>query len=250
MGLRSPSWESGKGVAPALGAVQFWDPVYDTQGGRPNSQSIIRVLVYANAVGGDGAGGPGGWLPLSTVQQCLGPREPGKGIQVSLISLGIVMPASREFQAVMSMTELPKDVQRCLLDPFVSRSRSHSDGKLLNPRLALSSSFASSSSAVAGGAGTVPVPHGGGKGKGVGLQENGDGDREEGKGDYGTKGASLPPNIPDKMWKRLVESFNPSQLAAIRQVAMGSPTGFTLLQVSRRGEHDEARGTKHLKRRP
>lgn len=189
----------------ALGVVQSGDAVYDTIGKRTRSQSIIYLLVCANSVGGDGAGGPGGWLPLSTIQSCMGHGKSGEGVGVSLVSGGSVMTSSREFQAVMSVLSLPDGVRRCLLDPSVNGRR-----QLTRP------AFTSSST-------SRDMEKGGGEVHG----ERG------GKDESGMEDDSPPPKIPEQMWTGLQEAFNPSQLAAIRQVVTGSRSGFTLLQVSR-----------------
>lgn len=168
--------------------VQSGDAVYDTIGKRVRSPTIIYLLVCASSMGGDGAGGPGGWLSLSAIQDCIGHGKYGDddGVRVSLVSGGgSVMTASREYQAVMSVSSMPDRLRRNLLDPSLTGGR----------QLIRRSSSTSR------------------------CMERG--------GEYD----SPPTNIPGKMWKGLQEAFNPSQLAAIREVARGSPSGLTLLQV-------------------
>lgn len=143
-------------------------------------------------MGGDGAGGPGGWLSLSTIQDCIGVGKHGDGVGVSLVSGGSVMTASREFQAVMSVSSTPDRLRRYLLDPSLNGGR----------QLTRTSSSAS---------------------RGMG--------RGRGQAPEGGEDDSPPPNTAERMWTGLQEAFNPSQLAAIREVATGSPSGFTLLQV-------------------
>ncbi|CAM9143154.1 unnamed protein product, partial [Laminaria digitata] len=97
VGLRSPRWAWSE-EAP-LGVVQSWDPVYDKQSKKSFQADalIMRVLVCASSAGGDGAGGRGGWLPLSNIQECLGKAKPGGGVPVSLVGAGSLITSSREF---------------------------------------------------------------------------------------------------------------------------------------------------------
>lgn len=229
LGIRSPTWPS-KSTAVALGVVQPWDPIYDKTSKKKHGKGkiFLRVLVCAHVTGGDGLGGPGGWIPLAHVQACSG-RGSGSssggrvnpGVPVSLVGVGSVMTASREFQAVMSIATIPEHVRRCLLCP--------SDSKGAQGARQTSSSLSSS--------GDVPSSS-----SSRGLKRSSDGSvvregRVSGQGDGEAeerKQESLdlpPPNVPAKLWKTLVESYNSSQVLAIRKVAEGSSAGFTLLQV-------------------
>ena len=112
VGLRSSRWRLSD-EAP-LGVVQSWDPVYDKQSKRAFGADavIIRVLVCASSAGGDGAGGRGGWLPLSNIQECLGKAKVGSGVPVSLVGVGSLVTSSREFQAVMAVSGFPERARR------------------------------------------------------------------------------------------------------------------------------------------
>lgn len=210
VGLRSPTWKSSE-VAP-LGVVQPWDPVFDKYSVRPSGKEgvCVRVVVCANSVGGDGVGGRGGWIPLSDIQECLGKAKDSDGVPVSLISAGYLVTAAREFQAVMSISDFPEHVCRCLVDPSVSKE------------------------------GRAPRPASSNLSARLGAHVGGRSGREEGSGgatsasDGGKNGGgecSPPPRVPAKLWETVVGSFNRSQVQAIRKVAVGSSAGFTLLQV-------------------
>ncbi|CAN0114010.1 unnamed protein product, partial [Discosporangium mesarthrocarpum] len=122
--LRSPSW----GIAPdepaPLGVVQTWDPLLDhmlprgsgSARSRDQEGAIIRVVVCSNASGGDGSGGRGGWLSGTQVSSLASGRTP-----VTLMGVGSLVTASREFQAVMSLPDLPEDLRQCLLKPLSTR---------------------------------------------------------------------------------------------------------------------------------
>lgn len=234
VGLRSPRWRWAE-EAP-LGVVQSWDPVYDKQSKKSFGKDalIMRVLVCASPAGGDGAGGKGGWLPLSNIQECLGKVKPGEGVAVSMVGVGSLVTSSREFQAVMAVSDFPESARRCLLDPALTKERGLPNAspwrKLAVGRdIAVGTDIAVASNGAGGadnGVGVVGRGNGG-EGGPVGAGAGG-----EGCGAAAAGGESGPPlNVPGKLWMAVVRSFNPSQVKAIRKVADGSPSGFTLLQV-------------------
>lgn len=212
VGISSPLWPNPSSAA-VLGVVQTWDPVYDKVSKRKVSKGKIfmRFLVCAHSSGGDGAGGLGGWIPLAHVQSCLGLGSgPGKqGIPVSLIGVGSVMTASREFQAVMSISTIPESVRRYLLRPSVAKEGSGAR------QLSSSSAPEKTSHSAVGRKRSAEEVDG---------SAGGDGGRDP-------EIEVPPPNVSAKLWDVLTSSFNRSQMLAIRKVAEGSPSGFTLLQV-------------------
>ena len=233
VGLRSARWRWSE-EAP-LGVVQLWDPVYDTQSKKSfvKDALIIRVLVCASSAGGDGVGGRGGWLPLSNIQECLGKAKPGEGVSVSLVGLGSLTTSSREFQAIMAVSDFPESARRCLLDPAFTKERPLPNtspwrklavgrGVVVERDVSVATDGAGGTDNVVGVFGSEGGPVGAGAGAGAGC-----GDAAAGKE------GGPPPNVSDKLWTTVVSSFNPSQVKAIRKVADGSPSGFTLLQVGR-----------------
>lgn len=247
VGLRSPRWKESL-VVP-LGVVRSWDPVCDkkSKNSHVNNAIIIKVLVCVSSTGGDGEGGQGGWFPLPNIQKCVRKPKGSAGIPVSFVSVGSIMTASREFQAVMSLSDLPTHVQRCLVDPSVSKINSKSDSSSIEIKLnttlrpsstkyscgALSLPSSSSSiqsiKAVASGINCGPLNTTTGTEDNHQLTNEADG--EDGLGDGWNEPS--PANVPEKMWNSLLASFNRSQVKAIRKVAEGSPAGFTLLQVNK-----------------
>lgn len=214
VGISSPFWPNPSSAA-VLGVVQSWDPVYDKVSKKKSAKGkvFMRFLVCAHSGGGDGVGGLGGWIPLAHVQSCVGLGAGGgaakQGIPVSLMGVGSVMTASREFQAVMSMSAIPESVQRHLLRPSVAK-----EGSGARPSSSASASGKTSHSAVGR---KRPATE-------VGGSAGGDRGRD-------AEIEVPPPNVPAKLWNVLTSSFNRSQMLAIRKVAEGSPSGFTLLQV-------------------
>lgn len=209
VGLRSPRWKPSEEAV--LGVVQSCDLVNDkhTPKTSPKGGLFVRVLVCASATGGDGDGGRGGWIPLANIQECLGNRKGGgNNVPVSVVGAGSLTTASREFQAIMSISDFPDHVRRCLVDPSVSKEGNN------NP---IPSSMGASARHAfhcdGGGGGAV------GSGRGAELAGRGN--------------TSPPPNVPAKLWQVVVSTFNASQVHAIRNVAEGSSAGFTLLQVRR-----------------
>lgn len=208
VGLQCPKWKTSEEAI--LGVVQSWDPVYDMHSSKTSAKGglFIRVLVCASATGGDGDGGRGGWVPLANIQECLGNRkEVGSVIPVTLVGAGSLMTSSREFQAIMSISDFPERVRRCLVDPAVSK-----EGK--TPRKSSVGTLARRALCSGGGEGWA-------EDSGLGAQAAGGGND------------SPPPNVPAKLWQGVVASYNVSQVQAIRKVAEGSAAGFTLLQVRR-----------------
>lgn len=220
LALGSPRW----GKETFLAVAQSWDPVYDKKSKRPHGRDavLIRLLVCASSTGGDGFGGRGGWLPRRYIKNFLGQGKGSAGYPITLSSGGSLMTACREFQAVMSLSELPERMRWCLLNPKVCQE-SRAAAALLLPRQA-SSSFSTSSSR------EVTSASGGGEG-GKSNGTNGKGGKCADDDGYTTEAARRPSNVPTKLWESLVESFNRSQVQAIRKVVDGSPSGFTLLQV-------------------
>lgn len=213
--VRSPRWRSSQ-EAP-LGVVQSWDPVYDKHSHQPfgkDSASFIRVVVCGDPVGGDGQGGRGGWIPLSSIQDCSGKGKGGTGVPVSLVKGGSLMTACREFQAVMSVTSLPDHVRRCLVDPSVSKERKQQQHHHHHHRVPASIAQFHAGRANSGGSTDAK--------------------------DADAPDVSPPSGVPGKLWKSLLEWYNHSQVRAIRKVAGGSPAGFTLLQVGREHENVSA----------
>lgn len=181
--LSSSHWASCSETA-VLGVVQSWDPIYDSKSrrryGGPDTV-CVRILICVSKTGGDGAGGRGGWLRTEDLHICNEARKKtaggggGEGIAISIASIGSVMTASREFQAILSVADFSPRLRRCLLDPSLA-------------------------------SGSAP--------------SNDDGDL-----------SSPPGKVPPRLWRTLVETFNRSQVLAIRQVVRGSAAGLTLLQV-------------------
>lgn len=228
VGLRSPRWAWSEGAP--LGVVQSWDPVYDKQSKKSFQADalIMRVLVCASSAGGDGSGGRGGWLPLSNIQECLGKAKPGGGVPVSLVGAGSLITSSREFQAVMAVSDFPENARRCLLDPALTKERGL-------PNASPWRKLAVGKDITVGGDGAVGTNNAVGTDNVVGVVggEGGSVGAGAGGGCGAAAGGEVgrPANVPKKLWTAVVRSFNPSQVKAIRKVADGSPSGFTLLQV-------------------
>lgn len=220
--LGSPRWGLGSGET-FLAVVQSWDPVYDKQSHKSHAKHVVllRLLVCASSTGGDGVGGRGGWLPRKHIQECLGKGKKSAGVAITLSSGASLTTACREFQAVMSMSELPEGMRRWLLDPRVNKE---------SRRAALpwqrSSSFSSNSRAGGFTRGGEGEKGSGASGKGE-MRADGDGDGDG----YAKEDPPPPSNVPTKLWNTLLHSYNRSQVQAIRKVVDGSPSGFTLLQV-------------------
>lgn len=198
--LRSPMWTSSD--VSFLGVVQSWDPVYK------HTRGVVKIIVCANPSGGDGAGGRGGWLPLRDIQQGVGKGKRGGGTPITICRCGTLTTACREYQAVMSLSELPASTRRFLLDPGVTKEVKPSPPtpRAKPPAMVVRSpsfSVTLGSGGRGGSAGAVVM------------------DEDE----------APPPNVPVRLWEAVVRSFNRSQARAIRKVAEGSPSGFTLLQV-------------------
>ncbi|CAM9188007.1 unnamed protein product [Ectocarpus fasciculatus] len=199
--LASPWWRASSNAL--LGVVQAWDPVYDKLSRKPSKKKDtvkIRILICASSTGGDGVGGRGGWVPLKDIQECLG--NDNCGVPITISSAGSLVTACREFQAVMSLPELPERVRGFLLNPSLSKA-----SNTLLPRF-LVIDYASGR---------------GGRGAGGGAGENG-------ALAVQNRELSPPSSVPPKLWMKLIQMFNRSQVQAIRKVVDGSPSGFTLLQ--------------------
>ncbi|CAM9405462.1 unnamed protein product [Ectocarpus sp. 6 AP-2014] len=157
--LTSPRWRASSNAL--LGVVQAWDPVYDKLSRKPSTKKVvvkIRILVCVSSTGGDGVGGRGGWLPLKDIQECLG--NDNCGVPVTISSAGSLVTACREFQAVMSLPELPERVHEFLLDPSKAPTT-------LLPRFVVTNHLPVSSSR-------------GGREAGGGARENGSSARQNG----------------------------------------------------------------------
>lgn len=202
--LWSPQWCSHPETA-VLGVVHTWDPMYDLKSRKrswPHKLVVwLRILVCACREGGDGDGGRGGWLKLANLDLCRGITKSGQhpdhtGLELSITGIGSLMSSCREFQAVMSTSELPPHLRDCLLDPsLVTTGRRKLKGK--------------------------------GKAK-----ENGKGEENgEAEDDENSDLHTPPSQVPAQLWKALVGTFNPSQLLAMRHMVEDPATGFTLLQV-------------------
>ena len=242
VGLRSSRWKPSEEVP--LGVVQSWDPRYDKKSKRifRSDALAMRVLVCVSSGGGDGVGGRGGWLPLSNIQECLGKAKPGEGVPVSLVGTGSLITSSREFQAVMSVKDFPERLRRCLLDPAMTKERGLPTASPWR-KLAVGKAIAVGSDNTSVEADTA-VSAGTDLGTDAAMDvAGGDFDGESGSGSAGAGGggaaaggvwgeAGPPPRyVPGKLWEAVVNAYNPSQVQAIRKVAVGSPSGFTLLQV-------------------
>ncbi|CAM9265858.1 unnamed protein product [Ectocarpus sp. 4 AP-2014] len=207
--LTSPRWRASSNAL--LGVVQAWDPVYDKLSRKPSPKTVvvkIRILVCVSSTGGDGVGGRGGWLPLKDIQECLG--NDNCGVPVTISSAGSLVTACREFQAVMSLPELPERVHEFLLNP------SKAPATLL-PRFVVINH--------------LPVPSSrGGRKAGGGARENGLSARQNGDLSPPSSVYPGPSSVPPKLWMSLIQKFNSSQVQAMRKVVDGSPSGFTLLQ--------------------
>lgn len=208
--VRSSMWAASD-VA-LLGVVQSWDPVVK------QSWDLVRIIVCANSAGGDGAGGRGGWLPLRDIQEGVGKRARGGGgggsgdTPITICRSGTLTTSCREYQAVMSLSELPASTRRCLLDPAVSKEVKASSPRPKPPALVVRSP----SFSVTLGPGAFSGRGGAGGGAAAEAVE---------------EAAPPPANVPIRLWEAVVRNFNRSQARAIRKVADGSPSGFTLLQV-------------------
>ncbi|CAM9712680.1 unnamed protein product, partial [Scytosiphon promiscuus] len=201
--LRSPMWPASE--AALLGVVQSWDP----DPVHKHSGKAVRILEDVGkgkrSVGGRSGRG----------------RGDRGGTPITICRFGTLATACREYQAVMSLSELPPSTRRCLLDPSVAKEVRAPPPRPKPPVMVVRSpSFSVTlGSGVSHGRGGGGAP-GHGKGEGVGADPEG---MEE---------AACPPpsNVPLRLWEAVVRSFNRSQARAIRKVADGSPSGFTLLQ--------------------
>lgn len=214
--LTSPRWRASSNAL--LGVVQAWDPVYDKLSRKPSARVMvkIRILVCASSTGGDGVSGRGGWLPLKDIQECVGNDD--CGVPVTISSVGSLVTACREFQAVMSLPELPERVRGFLLNPSSSKA-----SNTLLPRFVVINHLPMSSGR-------------GGREAGGGAGENAASARQNGDlslppSVYNPPPPDAPSSVPPKLWMSLIQKFNRSQVQAIRKVVDGSPSGFTLLQV-------------------
>ncbi|CAN0438690.1 unnamed protein product, partial [Ectocarpus sp. 12 AP-2014] len=211
--LTSPRWRASSNAL--LGVVQAWDPVYDKLSRKPSTKTVvvkIRILVCVSSTGGDGVGGRGGWLPLKDIQECLG--NDNCGVPVTISGAGSLVTACREFQAVMSLPELPERVHEFLLNPSKAPTT-------VLPRFVVINH--------------LPVPSSrGGREAGGGARDNGSSAMQN--GDLSPPSSvHIPPSpgpssVPPKLWMSLIQKFNSSQVQAMRKVVDGSPSGFTLLQ--------------------
>lgn len=209
--LDSPRWKVGSGES-LLAVVQSC-AVAQNKTQLPHHEMTLSLLVCVSSTGGDGVGGRGGWLPLKHIQQCVGNGK-STGIPVTISSAATITTGCREFQALMSLSELPESIRRCLLSPKVGNDIS-------KPRQ-ISSSFSTDSRAVSFRRGRGRDHNNGAGGK--------RGERTCGNGS-GPEEAQPPPNVPTGLWNVVLQTFNRSQVQAIRRIADGSPSGFTLLQV-------------------
>lgn len=213
--IRSPGW-SDQSKDSILGVVQSWYPIYENTSNRRvggEGASFLRILLCAHATGGDGIGGSGGWISVANIQ-----ATSCRGADVYIMKVGSVVTASREFQAVMSISDFPERIRRCLLKPSVGK-----EGRGVGQSSSSSSSLPITATSIAERTNTASG--GGERGSGSSLAERG-------KGGAGGDLLYVPPkNVPVELWKAVMDSFNRSQVLAIRQVAEGSSAGFTLLQV-------------------
>ncbi len=231
--VSSPGW---KALSPSsdeafLGVVHSWSSVYRKD--KPPG-ILVKLLVCTSSagVGGDGAGGRGGWLPLQYIQEGIGAKK-GQGIPVTMSSAGGLVTACREFQAIMSLPALPEGIRRCLLDPSVSKEHRAPPAR---PRSSSFSTQTSTSTSTSTSKDQDSRPR-------LSSSQDQDHDQDQDGGAEGGGGGGAgvnsdaasqcvpPPNVPDKLWRCVVGAFNRSQVLAIRKVAEGSPSGFTLLQV-------------------
>ena len=212
--ISAAHWKTSSSSSEFLGVVHSWSPMHGKQGKPPSMLLNLLVCTSKTGVGGDGAGGRGGWMPLKHIQEYVGTTK-ANSVPVTLSSAGALVTACREFQAVMSLSQMPEGIRRCLLDPSVSKEPK------ATPATPRSSSFSANSRV------------------GLSSSRGGGADGEGGGADCGeavvvadAAQCAPPANVPDKLWRSVVQVFNRSQVLAIRKVAEGSPSGFTLLQVS------------------
>jgi hypothetical protein len=149
--------------------------------------------------------------PLLKVMVCVSESEPlragcltkadaallntGHDVTAVLRCVGSLTTAAREYAAVRSVPLLQPYLQSALLAPGTGSKRA----------------------TAAAAAVVLARSAGSGSGKAAGAEP--------------VQDLTVPPGtVPPAQWHKLSEVYNDSQLKAVRAVAMGSPTGFTLLQ--------------------
>jgi hypothetical protein len=195
----------GTGGVP-LGVVIGWDP---------NQDSTIESELYAAKRAAKT--GPQDTVltegPMLKVMVCVSESEPlragcltkadaallstGHDVTAVLRCVGSLTTAAREFAAVRSVPLLQPYLQAALLAPATGNKRA-------------AAAAAAVAAAARGGAGSSSSK----VDAAAAVQD-----------------LSVPPGtVPLAQWRRLSQLYNDSQLSAVRAVALGSPTGFTLLQ--------------------
>jgi hypothetical protein len=191
-----------------LGIVIGWDPHQDS-----TIESELHTAKRAARTGPQDAVLTEG--PMLKVMVCVSESEPlragcltkadaallstGHDVTAVLRCVGSLTTAAREYAAVRSVPLLQPYLQSALLAPAKGSKRSAT---------AAATAAAAAAARSAGGSGSSRA------GAGAAVQD-----------------LTVPPGtVPPALWRRLSEQYNESQLSAVKAVAQGSPTGFTLLQ--------------------